>query len=167
MGAKESQTFNFWTLRYLWNGLNLGLSYPQSTWINHVTQVFHLCLEKLAFAWMKFKVMILKSSKYLLHLMLVVLWCRIQDHNVINVTLGKTKSYQHPIHHLMKFCMCILQTKWQKSPLVQTILPMRVNSSKCCLDLVTFLQWQPMVVRSQVQGTSNLGLTKGIKDFFY
>ncbi len=48
--------------------------------------------------------------------------------------------------------------------MVQIILPMGINSPKCCLNLVIFLQWQLMVVGPQVQGFENLGLFKGIKD---
>jgi hypothetical protein len=64
----------------------------------------------------------------------------------------------------VKFYKGILQTKWQTLPLVQTILPMKIDSQKCRLDLVTFPQWQLMAAKLQVQGTKNLGLTKGIKN---
>jgi len=43
---------------------------------------------------------------------------------------------------------------------------MKINSPKSCFDLVTLFQWQLMVAKLQVQGTENLGLSKGIKDFF-
>jgi hypothetical protein len=64
----------------------------------------------------------------------------------------------------MKFCKGIFQTKWQKLPLVQTILPMGVNPPKRCFDLITFPQWQLMVPRLYVQITENVGLSKDIKD---
>jgi hypothetical protein len=38
------------------------------------------------------------------------------------------------------------------------------DSPKCYLDLISLPQWQLVVARIQVQGTENLGLTKGIKD---
>jgi hypothetical protein len=40
---------------------------------------------------------------------------------------------------------------------------MKANSLKYCLDLVTCLQWYLMLAKPQIQGTKNLGLTKGIK----
>jgi len=61
----------------------------------------------------------------------------------------------------------ILQIKWQKLPLVWTILPMRIDSPKCCFDLATFPQWQLMVAKFQVQCIENLNLTKGIKDLLW
>jgi hypothetical protein len=67
----------------------------------------------------------------------------------------------------VKLCKGILQTKWQTPPLVQTILPMKIDSQKCCIDLVTFPQWQLMVAKLQIQGIKNLGLTKGIKNIFW
>jgi hypothetical protein len=53
----------------LWNGFNLGLLNPQSTWINYMTQMFHLIVKELTFANMKFYVMFFKSSKHLLQMM--------------------------------------------------------------------------------------------------
>jgi hypothetical protein len=67
---------------------------------------------------MKPKVMNLKSSKYLSQMMHVILLCRTKNYNVIDVTFGKTKSCQHPIHHPLKFCNNIFQIKWQKLLLV-------------------------------------------------
>jgi hypothetical protein len=43
----------------------IDLLNPQSTWINHVTQVLYLNMKELTFAWMKFKVMFFKFSKHL------------------------------------------------------------------------------------------------------
>ncbi len=54
----------------------------------------------------------------------------------IDVAFGKTKTYQHLIHDLLKIWKGILQTKWKKIQLVQIILPMEINSQKCHLDLV-------------------------------
>jgi hypothetical protein len=70
-----------------------------------------------------------------------------KKYDVINVAFGKTKSCQHLIHDPLKFYKGIFQTKWQNFPLVQMMLPMGVNSLKCCLDLITFLQWQMMVAK--------------------
>jgi hypothetical protein len=44
---------------------------------------------------------------------------------------------------------------------IAPIFPMRVNSPKCCIDLVTLPQEQLMVAKPQVQGIKNLGLSKG------
>jgi len=59
----------------------------------------------------------------------------------------------------------MFQTKWQKLPLVQIVLPMGVNTPNIFFDFITFPQWKLMVAKPQVQGTKNLGLTLGIKDF--
>jgi hypothetical protein len=98
-------------------------------------------------AYMKFKVMFLKSFKYLLQMVHMISWGQIKNNDVINVAFGKTKTCQHSIHDLLKFCKGIFQTKWQKLPLVQTILPMGVNSLEFCLGLITFPQWQLMVAK--------------------
>jgi hypothetical protein len=90
--------------------------------------------------------MFLESSKHLLQMMHMISWGKLKN-DVINVAFGKTKTYQHLIHDLLKLCKGIFQTKWQKLPLVQTILPMGVNCPKCCLDLIALLQWQLMVAR--------------------
>jgi hypothetical protein len=60
---------------------------------------------------------------------------------------SKCKTHQHLIHDSSKFCEGILQTKWQKLPLVQIILPMGINPQKCCLNLIALLQWQLTVVK--------------------
>jgi len=97
-------------------------------------------MKELTLAWMKLKVMFLKSSKHLLQMMHVISWNWVKNKDVINVTLGKTKTYQHLIHDSMKFYRCIFQTKWQKPPLVQIFFPMKINSPKSRLDLVTLFQ---------------------------
>jgi hypothetical protein len=82
---------------------------------------------------MKLKVMFLKSSKRLLQMVHMISWGQAKNNDVINVAFGKTKTYQHLIHDLLKFYKGIFQTKWQKFPLVETILPMGLNSPKCYL----------------------------------
>jgi len=94
----------------------------------------------------------------------MISWGQAKNNDIINVAFGKTKTHQHLIHDPLKFCRGIFQTKQKKLPLAQTILPMGVNSPKNCFDLITFPQWQFMVGRHQIQGTENLGLSKGIKD---
>ncbi len=112
---------------------------------------------------MKLKVMFCKFSKLLLQMMHVISWNWAKNNDVINVTLGKTKTYKHLINDSMKFYMRIFQTKWQKPPLVQIIFPTKINSLKSCLDLVTLPQWQLKVANPQAQGIENLHLSKGIK----
>jgi hypothetical protein len=90
---------------------------------------------------MKLKVMFLKSSKHLLQMVHMISWGQAKNNDAINVAFGKTKTCQYSIHDTLKFCKGIFQTKWQKLPFVQTILPVGVNSPKCCLDLITLLQW--------------------------
>ncbi len=51
---------------------------------------------------MKLKVMIFKFFEYFLYMMLMIFWCHVEDNNVIDVALCKTKSYQHSIHHPLK-----------------------------------------------------------------
>jgi hypothetical protein len=61
---------------------------------------FHLNLEEISMnAKMKLKVMIFKSSKHLLLMMHAFLCHQVEDNNAINITFGKSKSYQHSIHH--------------------------------------------------------------------
>jgi hypothetical protein len=72
---------------------------------------------------MKLKVMFLKSSKHLSQMVHMISWGQAKNNDVINVAFGKTKTHKHSIHDLFKFCRGIFQTKWQKFPLVQTILP--------------------------------------------
>jgi len=105
--------------------------------------------------------MLLKSSKHLLQMVHMIFWGQVKINDVINQTFAKTKTYQNSDHDPLKLCKAILKTKWQKIPLVQIILHMRVNFPKCCLDLITFLQWQLMEARLQVQGTKNLWLNQG------
>jgi hypothetical protein len=88
----------------------------------------------------------------------MISWSHAKNNDVINVTIGKIKTHQHLIHDPLKFCKCVLQTKWQNLSLVQTILPMKFNSLKCCLNLVTLPQWQLMITRSQVEDIENLCL---------
>jgi hypothetical protein len=90
---------------------------------------------------MKLKVMFFKSSKHLFRRMYVISLGQTKNNNVINVIFDKTKTYQLSIHDLLKFYMGIFQTKWYKLPLVQTIFPMIINSSKSHFNLVTFFQW--------------------------
>jgi len=42
---------------------------------------------------------------------------------------------------------------------------MKMNPLKCHFDLVTFLQWQLMVVTMQMQIVEHLGFPKDIEDF--
>jgi hypothetical protein len=96
---------------------------------------------------MKLKVMYFKSSKHLLQMVHMISLGQTKNNDVINLSFNKTKTHQYSIHDLLKFGRGILQTKWQKFPLVQTILPMGVNSPKCCLNVITLLQWQLMVAK--------------------
>ncbi len=86
----------------------------------------------------------------------MISWGHAKNNGVINVTINKIKTHQHLIHDPLKFCKGVFQTKWQKLSLVQTILPMKINSLQCCLNLVTFPQWQLMITRSQVKNVENL-----------
>jgi hypothetical protein len=63
---------NICWLENLWTSVNFGLLNPQSSWINHVTQVFHMNMKEPAIVWMKFMVMFFKSSKHLLQMMHVI-----------------------------------------------------------------------------------------------
>jgi hypothetical protein len=47
-------------------------------------------------ALMKLKVVFFKSSKHLLQMMHEISWGEAKNNNVINVTLGKTKTHQDP-----------------------------------------------------------------------
>jgi hypothetical protein len=51
------------------------------------------------------------------------------------------------IYDLLEFYKNIFQTKWQKKSLVQIILQMMINSSKCCFEFVTLSQWQLMITK--------------------
>jgi len=81
-------------------------------------------------AWMKLKVMFFKSSKHFSQMVHMISWVQVKNNDVINVAFGKTKTRQHSNHDPLKFYKGIFPTKWQKLPLVQTILPIGVNSSK-------------------------------------
>jgi len=59
-------------------------------------------------------------------LKIIIHWCNI----------WQNQDCQHLTHDLLKFWKVILQTKWKKIQLVQIILPMKINSQKCHLDLV-------------------------------
>jgi hypothetical protein len=61
--------------------------------------------------------------------------------------LTNLKSYQHLIYDLLEFYKNVFQTKWQKKSLVQIILQMMINSSKCCFEFVTLSQWQLMITK--------------------
>jgi len=67
---------------------------------------------------MKLKVMFFKFSKHLSQMMHMISWGQTKNKDVINVAFNKTKTHQYSIHDLLKFCKGILQTKWQKLPLV-------------------------------------------------
>ncbi len=41
----------------------------------------------------------------------MISWGQAKNNDVINVTFGKIKIYQHSIHDLLKFCKGIFQTK--------------------------------------------------------
>ncbi len=110
---------------------------------------------------MKLKVMFLKSSKHLLQMVHMISCSQAKNNDVITIAFGKTKTCQNSIHDPLKFYKGIFQTKWQKLPLVQIVLPMGVNSPKCFFDFITFPQWQLMVARSQVQGIKKPWLDQG------
>ncbi len=76
----------------MWNGLNFDLVNPQSTWINHVTQVLYLNMKEPTFAWMKLKVMFLKSSKHFSQMVHMISWGQAKNNDVINVAFGKSKT---------------------------------------------------------------------------
>jgi hypothetical protein len=59
-------------VRELVNWLQPWPSKPQSTWINHVTHVFHVSMKQPTLVWMKFKIMFFKFSKYFLQMMHVI-----------------------------------------------------------------------------------------------
>ncbi len=86
----------------------------------------------------------------------MISWGQAKNNDIINVTIGKIKTHQHFIHDPLKFCKGVFQTKWKTPSLVQTTLPMKTNSLKCCFNLVTFLQCQLMITKSQVQDIENL-----------
>ncbi len=44
---------------------------------------------------MKFKIMFFKSSKHVLQMVHMISWGQAKNHDVINVTFGKTKTHQH------------------------------------------------------------------------
>jgi hypothetical protein len=85
---------------------------------------------------MKLNVVFLKSPKHFSQMVHMSSWSHAKNNDVINVAFGETNTHQHLIHDLLKFCKGIFKTKLQKLPLVQTILPMGVNSSKCCFELI-------------------------------
>ncbi len=70
--------------------------------------------------------------------------------------IGKIKTRQHLIHDPLTFYKGVFQTKWQKLSLIQTILAMKINSLKCCINLVTLPQWQLMINRWQVEDIENV-----------
>ncbi len=64
--AKEGSQSTNNQLKNVWNGLNPDFLNPQSAYINHVTQIFHLNLEKSTFFKMQLKVLFPKLIKYLI-----------------------------------------------------------------------------------------------------
>ncbi len=65
----------------------------------------------------------------------MISWGQAKNNDVINVAFGKTNTRQHLIHDPFELCRGIFQTKWQKFPLVQTILLMGSIPQKIVLTL--------------------------------
>jgi hypothetical protein len=68
----------------------------------------------------------------------VILFSQAKNDNIINVTFGKGKTIQNLIHNFLKFCKGPFSNPIIK---IATIIPIKMNTLKCCFDFVTFSQW--------------------------
>ncbi len=68
----------------------------------------------------------------------VILFSQAKNANIVNVTFGKGKTVQNLIHNSLKFCKGPFSNPIIK---IAIIIPIKMNTLKCCFDFVTFSQW--------------------------